>query len=102
MIRRPPRSPLFPYATLFRSSTPAAVAGYPSITVPAGEVLGLPVGLSFIGAAWSEAKLVRLAYAFEQATRSRDRKSTRLNSSHANISYAVFCLKKLKFSHSLI
>src|SRR5579864_4262051 len=53
------------------SSTPAAVAGYPSITVPAGQVFGLPVGLSFIGAAWSEPTLIRLAYAFEQATRHR-------------------------------
>ena len=53
------------------SSTPAAVAGYPSITVPAGEVSGMPVGLSFFGAAWSEPTLIRLAYAFEQATRHR-------------------------------
>lgn len=53
------------------SSSPAAVSGYPSITVPAGYVFGLPVGLSFIGAAWSEPKLIRLAYAFEQATKAR-------------------------------
>ncbi|HEX5476013.1 MAG TPA: amidase [Vicinamibacterales bacterium] len=53
------------------SSTPAAVAGYPSITVPAGDVFGLPVGLSFIGRAWSEPKLIALAYAYEQATRHR-------------------------------
>jgi amidase len=53
------------------SSTPAAVAGYPSITVPAGFVNGLPVGLSFIGRAWSEARLIGLAYAYEQATRHR-------------------------------
>jgi amidase len=53
------------------SSTPAAVAGYPSITVPAGFVGGLPVGLSFTGRAWSEPALIRLAYAFEQATRVR-------------------------------
>ena len=53
------------------SSTPAAVAGYPSITVPAGCVWGLPVGISFIGAAWSEAKLIRYAYAFEQGTKVR-------------------------------
>jgi amidase len=50
------------------SSTPAAVAGYPSITVPAGYVCGLPVGISFIGAAWREPALIRFAYAFEQAT----------------------------------
>jgi amidase len=49
-------------------SSPAAVAGYPHITVPAGYVHGLPVGLSFVGPAYSEAKLLRMAYAFEQAT----------------------------------
>ncbi len=53
------------------SSTPAAVAGYPSITVPAGFVRGLPVGLSFIGRAWSEATLIQYAYAYEQATHQR-------------------------------
>lgn len=53
------------------SSQLAAVAGYPSITVPAGRIFGLPVGLSFIGGAWEEGKLVRLAYAFEQTTRAR-------------------------------
>jgi len=53
------------------SSTPPAVAGYPSITVPAGFVFGLPVGISFLGRAWSEPVLVKLAYAFEQATRHR-------------------------------
>ena len=53
------------------SSTPAAVAGYPSITVTAGEAFGLPVGMSFIGRAWSEAKLIGLAYSYEQATKHR-------------------------------
>lgn len=53
------------------SSTPAAVAGYPNITVPMGNVYGLPVGISFIGTAWSEPTLLRLAYGFEQATRHR-------------------------------
>ena len=48
-----------------------AVAGYPHVTVPAGFVWGLPVGVSFFGAAWSEATLIRLAYAFEQATKAR-------------------------------
>ena len=50
------------------SSAPAAIAGYPSITVPAGYVSGLPIGLSFFGRAWSEPTLIRFAYAFEQAT----------------------------------
>ena len=53
------------------SSTPAAVAGYPSITVPAGAVYGLPIGLSFIGRPWAESKLIGYAYAYEQATRHR-------------------------------
>jgi amidase len=53
------------------SSTPAAVAGYASITVPAGLIHGLPIGISFTGGAWSEATLIRLAYAFEQATKVR-------------------------------
>ena len=53
------------------SSTAPAVAGYPHVTVPAGFVHGLPIGISFIGPAWSEIMLVRIAYAFEQATKSR-------------------------------
>ena len=53
------------------SSEPAAIAGYPNITVPGGFVHGLPVGLSFFGRAWSEPTLLRIAYAFEQATRQR-------------------------------
>jgi len=52
-------------------STPAAVAGYPHVTVPAGLVHGLPIGLSFFGPAWSEARLIRFAYAYEQETRQR-------------------------------
>ncbi len=53
------------------SSNAAAVAGYPDITVPAGFVFGLPVGISFFGRAWSEPTLFKLAYAFEQATKAR-------------------------------
>jgi amidase len=53
------------------SSTPAAVAGYPSITVPAGWVGELPVGMLFIGRAWSESRLISLAFAYEQASRHR-------------------------------
>jgi amidase len=52
-------------------STPAAVSGYPHVTVPMGQVRGLPVGFSFFGRAWSEARLLALAYAFEQATHAR-------------------------------
>ena len=53
---------------LFHTSGPSAVAGYPAISVPAGQVSGLPVGLSFLGPAWSEPALIALAYAFEQAS----------------------------------
>jgi amidase len=52
-------------------TTPAAVAGYPHVTVPMGAVSGLPVGLSFFGRAWSEGTLIRAAFAYEQATRLR-------------------------------
>jgi len=53
------------------SSEPAAIAGYPAITVPSGFVHGLPVGISFFGRAWSEPTLIKLAYAYEQATKHR-------------------------------
>lgn len=53
------------------SSNAAAVAGYPNINVPAGNLWGLPVGISFFGRAWSEPTLIKLAYAFEQATKAR-------------------------------
>ena len=54
-----------------RSASPAAVAGYPNITVPAGHVFGLPIGISFFSTAYQEPTLIKLAYAFEQATRVR-------------------------------
>jgi amidase len=52
-------------------SSPAAVAGYPHVTVPMGYVAGLPVGLSFVGRPWSEATLIKLAYAYERETKAR-------------------------------
>jgi len=55
------------------SSSPAAMAGYPSITLPTGYVLGLPVGISFFGRAYTEPTLLKLAFAFEQATQVRKR-----------------------------
>ena len=54
------------------SSSLAAISGYPNITVPAGQVSGLPIGLSFIGSAWNEKQLIEIAYAFEQATEARE------------------------------
>jgi amidase len=54
------------------STSPAAVAGYPHITVPAGYIFGLPVGISFFAKAWQEPMLIKLAYAFEQAAKVRN------------------------------
>src|SRR3712207_7784092 len=96
MIRRPPRSTLFPYTTLFRS-LPGPRAR--------GPYLGVPDRLprrhrertgSVAGAATANAESRRARGGAPGRVAVEDRKSTRLNSSHANISYAVFCLKKKK------
>src|SRR3712207_8953316 len=92
MIRRPPRSTLFPYTTLFRSELVVVhTTGNPATSATAGArndayVKGAPADANNYGSANS----VQVKYNANYA----DRKSTRLNSSHANISYAVFCLKK--------
>src|SRR3712207_7987147 len=81
MIRRPPRSTLFPYTTLFRS---VGVVGMPGDRRDKDIIsVGTICGKNF-------------DYLYVKEDRDKDRKSTRLNSSHANISYAVFCLKKKK------
>src|SRR3712207_7205831 len=95
MIRRPPRSTLFPYTTLFRS-------------IWRCEGLKVPPRQPRRGRPWlTDGSCIRLraerpdhvrSYDFAE-DRTQDRKSTRLNSSHANISYAVFCLKKKKNEH---
>jgi amidase len=59
------------WAAGFSSSTPAAVAGYPSITVPAGFVHGLPMGISFFAGAWQDVQVLALAHAFERAHAAR-------------------------------
>src|SRR3712207_6848418 len=90
MIRRPPRSTLFPYTTLFRSEV---APGGRAPQLVAGEAdLHVDVGQQAVddGRGGVERRLLRR----EQVSVRVDRKSTRLNSSHANISYAVFCLKK--------
>src|SRR3712207_8303143 len=87
MIRRPPRSTLFPYTTLFRSR--GSRPSFPLLHVDTGHIL-TSVKLLLDGATWPPALVP------ERLGMSTDRKSTRLNSSHANISYAVFCLKKKK------
>src|SRR5947209_10496129 len=87
MIRRPPRSTLFPYTTLFRS-----------LTSP-GDITLIHNGVLVLDRAVPR---VRNDQCQPGMTEMRDRKSTRLNSSHANISYAVFCLKKKKTTHQSI
>src|SRR3712207_7493966 len=96
MIRRPPRSTLFPYTTLFRSLAVGIIAALVAILL--GTAIGAVAG--FFGGLL-DTLLMRLTDLFIS-----DRKSTRLNSSHANISYAVFCLKKkhnsyISLSHML-
>ena len=63
--------PLYGDPMCASATSAAAVAGYPSLTVPMGHVWGLPVGLLFMGPAWSEATLLRLAFAYEQGTKRR-------------------------------
>src|SRR2546422_7509428 len=82
MIRRPPRSTLFPYTTLFRSTTSANQQRVGSVSA------FMETGTERVSAAKSLVDILE-----------RDRKSTRLNSSHGYISYAVFCLKKKKKNH---
>src|SRR3712207_7258521 len=99
MIRRPPRSTLFPYTTLFRSELRAPLTWRPAPAAEGAEALGLTtVGalLEHLPRDTGEARTVGELGLEETATVLVDRKSTRLNSSHANISYAVFCLKKKK------
>src|SRR5256885_10803908 len=98
MIRRPPRSTLFPYTTLFRS-----------LSARSQEIAGIQ-SVTRIGDALAPGAIVHAVYSGHRYAREldadpailsyrRDRKSTRLNSSHLVISYAVFCLKKKKTTH---
>src|SRR2546430_11071515 len=93
MIRRPPRSTLFPYTTLFRSSTAIGYGCQPGGWVGnrIAEAAGLVRDRKDHEVISSRDNLV-----FHQKQTNQDRKSTRLNSSHSQISYAVFCLKKKK------
>src|SRR2546429_5830805 len=97
MIRRPPRSTLFPYTTLFRSNVYVDGVGQKNY-VKEGGVSGqfFSQGNPFPQLAIGEYKVITSNYKAEYDQISRDRKSTRLNSSHGYISYAVFCLKKKK------
>src|SRR3712207_7239526 len=90
MIRRPPRSTLFPYTTLFRSR-----GGRLHLLVPGRGAAGVyAAGLGHVEGSPAEDSDQRREHRPGDEQPARDRKSTRLNSSHANISYAVFCLKK--------
>src|SRR3712207_8727333 len=96
MIRRPPRSTLFPYTTLFRSKmiqkeSQVRFIGYGAMLMESFVAVMAIIAASIIDPG--------LYYAMNAPA---DRKSTRLNSSHANISYAVFCLKKKKYTTLLI
>src|SRR3712207_6962244 len=95
MIRRPPRSTLFPYTTLFRSTVAAAqLAPEADAERAAARAPARPGGALLDGE--RRGGLVRVEVDGAAVEVGADRKSTRLNSSHANISYAVFCLKKKK------
>src|SRR3712207_8353505 len=101
MIRRPPRSTLFPYTTLFRSEAVRGrfvLDGFPWGRLGFSQTEGPLLAL----AAYGGVPLVSFAVALVGALgAAADRKSTRLNSSHANISYAVFCLKKKKYKYNI-
>src|SRR3712207_8672022 len=90
MIRRPPRSTLFPYTTLFRSSLTYVDLKHMLYTLVASFVFSQMISVVQNGGYTIRGMIII-------TKQSQDRKSTRLNSSHANISYAVFCLKKKKY-----
>src|SRR3712207_8729517 len=98
MIRRPPRSTLFPYTTLFRSITQALFIFVLAFLIPAVDLTHCIAGSSeiLVGVFTGEVSPSGYLGLFLLPVTLGDRKSTRLNSSHANISYAVFCLKKKK------
>src|SRR3712207_6896837 len=101
MIRRPPRSTLFPYTTLFRSTGDIVVsAGYAVVGRwrERYDVHDL-TRAGILMEQWGVAPFANRPFGTLSEGERKDRKSTRLNSSHANISYAVFCLKKKQRSH---
>src|SRR5256885_4600247 len=101
MIRRPPRSTLFPYTTLFRSGRRGSLRKSPIVLDPVRRlekcIGGFGVGNPMPPQLFDQSILMRAVIPLDAALR-LDRKSTRLNSSHLVISYAVFCLKKTKHS----
>src|SRR5690606_40370026 len=99
VIRTPPRSTLFPYTTLFRSDRRGVVLfanpAWRDLAGGFGETRAVPLERLLAG----QDEGAEIAFRLAQAARTGDRKSTRLNSSHVKISYAVFCLKKKKKSN---
>src|SRR3712207_8369584 len=94
MIRRPPRSTLFPYTTLFRSCTKGGIGSY-SIKLDNGLIVSALIAVNAFGDVYENGEVIAgVLNDKKNDFLNTDRKSTRLNSSHANISYAVFCLKK--------
>src|SRR3712207_7079919 len=91
MIRRPPRSTLFPYTTLFRSDRIPGAEEIGALSAGREPAIRSRMEHSLAALRLREVRVLRIVVVIE-----KDRKSTRLNSSHANISYAVFCLKKKK------
>src|SRR3712207_8312154 len=96
MIRRPPRSTLFPYTTLFRSPKRITTEGFACSTPTCPYYRITDSQIHALVGDGTHGRLERIQTYRCQACGTTDRKSTRLNSSHANISYAVFCLKKKK------
>src|SRR3712207_7154177 len=98
MIRRPPRSTLFPYTTLFRSARRAGAAAL--LQLQLGRRAEVRPGVRAVAHVGVGRRAERDGRGGSLVDAEQDRKSTRLNSSHANISYAVFCLKKKKIKDS--
>src|SRR5256885_11445605 len=101
MIRRPPRSTLFPYTTLFRSAGAGGGLGAERKSAPRTDAWLASPARADAGPAAAQRRL-GLRMPRHRAGASKDRKSTRLNSSHLVISYAVFCLKKKKTKHESV
>src|SRR5256885_8868644 len=99
MMRRPPRSTLFPYTPLFRSTSQLEPAGS---CIPLTQSKSRKFSLRVVESILFEPQAAKIEMRFDQIAveLQRDRKSTRLNSSHLVISYAVFCLKKKKVPHT--
>src|SRR3712207_7844226 len=102
MIRRPPRSTLFPYTTLFRSPDVVHFHNFFPLLTPGALAEAAGSGLPTIQTLHNYRALCANGLFFRNGQVCQDRKSTRLNSSHANISYAVFCLKKKKITISIL